>query len=128
MSDSAHGTPEVAKKSSHNRRPIIILAVAAVVSGIGLWFYTNFENTHPSTSDAYVNADILRLAPMVSGQIVEVNVDDNQYVTAGTIIAKLDPKPFQIAVDAARANLDASLNASSAGSAGVSAAAAKACR
>src|SRR5579871_4027126 len=58
-----------------------------------------------STDDAYVNAEKVPISTDVAGLVQEVDVADNQYVTAGQILYRLDPRQFQIALDNAKANL-----------------------
>jgi multidrug efflux system membrane fusion protein len=57
------------------------------------------------TDDAYVRSDLVAIAPQVSGPIIEVAVHDNQPVHRGDLLARIDPTPFQLAVDAASAAL-----------------------
>ena len=59
----------------------------------------------PSTSDAHVTAFLVRVAPEVSGRIVEVAVSDNQGVEAGAPLFRIDPQPYEIAVARAEARL-----------------------
>jgi membrane fusion protein (multidrug efflux system) len=65
-----------------------------------------------STDDAYVNGHVTLVAPRVSGQVVEVLVDDNMHVKKGQVLVRLDREPFQVkaslkraAVQVAEANL-----------------------
>jgi membrane fusion protein (multidrug efflux system) len=60
-----------------------------------------------TTDDAYVDAHSALIAPKVSGYISEVPVDDNQRVTAGDVIACIDPRDYQTALDQARASVAA---------------------
>jgi membrane fusion protein, multidrug efflux system len=55
------------------------------------------------TGDAYVQSDLVSLAPQVTGRIVSVDVSDNQDVTRGDLLATIDPVPFQLAVEQRRA-------------------------
>jgi membrane fusion protein, multidrug efflux system len=57
----------------------------------------------PRTDDAYLEADLVHLAPDVSGRIVELNVRDNQKVHKGEVLFRIDPDPYQMRVDQARA-------------------------
>lgn len=57
------------------------------------------------TDDAYVQSDLVALAPEVTGRIVAVHVADNQDVAAGDLLASIDPLPFQLAVEQRRAEL-----------------------
>ena len=60
-----------------------------------------------STDDAYVQAHSVLISPKVSGYISEVPVDDNQAVKAGQVLARIDPRDYQTALDQARANVAA---------------------
>ena len=56
------------------------------------------------------------LSARISGYVTKVNVDDNQFVKAGTVLAEIDPRDYQVAVDQAQANLaDAEAQAQSLG-------------
>jgi len=90
--------------SSKGRSLVIALAVAAAVA-VG-FLAIGYRSEHPSTNDAYVQANIVRIVPQVSGRIVDLAVRDNQVVQAGDVLFEIDPRPFQIAVDSARAQLD----------------------
>jgi multidrug resistance efflux pump len=63
--------------------------------------------TSPSTDDAYVEAHSVLISPKVSGYISEVPVDDNASVKAGQVLARIDPRDYQTALDQARANVAA---------------------
>ena len=69
-----------------------------------------------STDDAQVEGHITQLATRVGGTVVKVSVADNQHVEAGTVVARIDPRDYQVAVDRARAELaDAEAAAAAAG-------------
>jgi membrane fusion protein, multidrug efflux system len=57
------------------------------------------------TDDAYVTAHYATIAPRISGQVVSVDVNDNQEVRAGQVLATLDPRDFQTSVEQAEAQL-----------------------
>ena len=63
---------------------------------------------HPQTDDAIVMADIIGVVPQVSGTIVELHVVDNQAVQQGDLLLVIDPRPYQFAVQRARAEVAAS--------------------
>jgi membrane fusion protein (multidrug efflux system) len=82
-----------------------LLALAAgAYFGEEYWRVGRFEE---STDDAYVKADFTIVAPKVSGYIAEVLVEDNQAVKAGDVVAKIDDRDFQAALDQAKANVAA---------------------
>src|SRR5713226_4841103 len=62
---------------------------------------------HPQTDDAIVTADIIGVVPQVSGTITELHVTDNQAVKRGDLLFVIDPRPYQFAVQRARADLAA---------------------
>ncbi len=62
---------------------------------------------HPQTDDAVVTADTIGVVPQVSGTITELHVQDNQAVKRGDLLLVIDPRPYQFAVDRARAELAA---------------------
>ncbi|MDR0278483.1 MAG: HlyD family secretion protein [Paucimonas sp.] len=91
---------------TNTRKNILIgsalaIAVLAAIAGPHL-----LGNDHrQSTNDAYVSADYTVVAPKVAGFIKEVLVEDNQRVQAGQLLATLDDRDYQAALDAAQAQL-----------------------
>jgi len=77
---------------------IAAAAVAVVVTVLQL-------NTRPQTDDATLRANFVGIAPQVSGHIVDLRVRDNQHVREGDLLFVVDPRPYEIAVGRARANL-----------------------
>ena len=55
------------------------------------------------TGDAYVESDLVSVAPQVTGRIIDVHVSDNQDVVRSDLLATIDPVPFQLMVDQGRA-------------------------
>ena len=78
-----------------------LLPLVLIVAGY--WYVTGGQVM--STDDAYVNAEKVGISTDVSGIVKDVDVTNNQYVTAGQILYRLDARQFQIAVDSAKANL-----------------------
>jgi membrane fusion protein, multidrug efflux system len=62
---------------------------------------------HPQTDDAVVMADTIGVVPQVSGTITELHVKDNQRVKQGDVLLVIDPRPYQFAVQRARADVAA---------------------
>ena len=71
------------------------------------WDYWTVGRFQVSTNDAYVKADNTTIAPKVSGYIGEVLVGDNEQVRAGKVLARIDDRDFRVAVDQAKADVDA---------------------
>jgi len=87
----------------------LLIALAAGLSLILASLYGDYWwNTGRflvTTDDAYVQAHSALIAPQVSGYIIAVPVDDNQRVRAGQVLARIDPRLYQAALDQARANV-----------------------
>jgi RND family efflux transporter MFP subunit len=77
----------------------VVFAVAILI-GHTLWVHYMDE---PWTRDGRVNADIINIAPDVSGEIVGLPVHDNQLVKKGDLLMQIDPSHYQIAVEQAEA-------------------------
>src|SRR5262245_17890751 len=60
---------------------------------------------HPETDDAVVTADIIGVVPQVSGTITELHVTDNQTVKEGDLLFVIDPRPYEFALQRARADV-----------------------
>jgi len=78
---------------------IVAGAAVAVIVTLLQW------ETRPQTDDATVRANFVGVAPQVSGHIVNLRVRDNQLVQEGELLFVVDPRPYEIAVARARANL-----------------------
>ena len=78
-----------------------LLPIALVIGG--LWYVLG--GAIMSTDDAYVDAEKVGISTDVAGIVQSVEVTDNQHVTAGQVLYRLDPRQFQIALDSAKANL-----------------------
>lgn len=101
------------------RRWLLVIGVMVVLAAVGVWWYTRPAPPQYVTTPA-VNGDVVRsivatgsLNPVVtvevgtyvSGVIQKLYCDYNTQVKAGQLCAKIDPRPFQVAVDQARGNL-----------------------
>jgi membrane fusion protein, multidrug efflux system len=82
-----------------------LLSVAAA-SGYGDYYWTTGRFL-VSTDDAYVQAHSVLISPKVSGYLSGAPVNDNQVVTAGEVLARIDPRDYRTALDQARANVAA---------------------
>ena len=96
--------PEPTDPRPRSRRRFIIIGVVAVVIVVALLFWWH-STYYEDTDDAQINGHIIQLSSRIVGHVVKVNVDENQYVDAGTVIAELDPKDYQTAVQQDQANL-----------------------
>lgn len=67
--------------------------------------YWQYLSTHPSTDNAYVNANKIEINANISGQIKTIAVQDNQLVKKNQLLFQIDPRPMEIALQKAKANL-----------------------
>jgi multidrug resistance efflux pump len=96
-----------------------VVVILAVVIGHALWKHYMYS---PWTRDGRVRAEIVRIAPDVSGLVTAVNVIDNQTVKKGDLLFVIDHARYQNAFDQATANLNAAKAAARAASANIDAA------
>src|SRR5215470_3796253 len=99
--------PESALGDSGARRLAGRVIGAAIVAGAAIAIIVTLLQweTRPQTDDATVRANFVGIAPQVSGHIVDLRVRDNQLVREGDLMFVVDPRPYEIAVARARANL-----------------------
>jgi len=92
-------------------RYLTALIVVAAAAGAAWFLYQKYV-TDPWTRDCQVRANIVGIAPRVSGPIINIPVRDNQEVKAGDLLFEIDPADYKTALDAAKAsvaNLEANL-------------------
>jgi len=99
----ANYTPP-ARRSPKRRRNIFILLVVSVVL-VGSVFLWRYFSSYESTDDAQADVHLYPVSARISGHVVRVNVDDNQWVPKGTALVEIDPKDYEVAVAEAQANL-----------------------
>ena len=79
---------------------LVIVAAVCAYLWYGRW------TSAPSTRDGQVRANIVKIAPQVNGNLVNVAVHDNQFVRQGDLLFEIDPNSYRLAVDKARVALD----------------------
>jgi membrane fusion protein (multidrug efflux system) len=94
------------KKKGGSRRLILMIAVPLVLVVGGGYFYLN-GGRYQDTDNSYVTQPIVSISPDISGRVTEIDVKENQLVKKGDVLFKIDPAPFQIALDQANASLAA---------------------
>lgn len=83
----------------------MLLGVFIAVVSLGAlawWIYAQF---HVSTDDAYVNANVVQISPQVKGQVIQLDIVNNQPIRKGDLLFALDPAFYQAAVANAEAML-----------------------
>ena len=93
---------EMEQSKSNHKGMIVVVVVVLVLVVAGLWWHSTFTE---NTDDAQVNGHLIQVSSRVSGQVLKIDVDENQVVRAGDTIAELDPRDYQVAVENAEAAL-----------------------
>src|SRR3954466_5456712 len=92
--------PAEAPETARKKRPwrlILMLSVPVILLAIGGYMWLT-SGRYVSTDNAYVQQDMVSVAPEVNGIITEVMVHENQRVRRGDLLFRIDPRPFRIAL------------------------------
>src|SRR5580692_1160020 len=82
---------------------LIVGIIVLLVAGFFLWrYFDSYEDTDDAEIDGHLNS----ISTRVSGHVLKLLVQDNQYVAEGTPLVEIDPKDYQVAVDRAKADLE----------------------
>jgi membrane fusion protein (multidrug efflux system) len=81
---------------------IIVAILLVALIALGFWWHSTFSE---DTDDAQVNGHLIQVSARVAGQVLKVDVEENQLVKAGDPIVELDPSDYQVAVENAQAAL-----------------------
>src|SRR4029450_5355421 len=113
----------MAENSEKSRDPVRrwTLIILGVIIAIFLYSIIADRMT-PDRSQGIVRAYVVRVAPEVSGRVLEVGVTDNQKVKAGELLFRIDPEPYEIALEQAAAKGDRGGQTIGANTAGVTSA------
>jgi membrane fusion protein (multidrug efflux system) len=80
---------------------LIVGIVVLLVAGFFLWrYFASYEDTDDAQIDGHLNS----ISARVSGHVLKLLVEDNQYVPMGTPLIEIDPKDYQVALDRAKAD------------------------
>lgn len=101
MSDSV--SDSASKQPNQFRRPLMIAGPLLALAVAGYIYITG--GRYEETDDAYVRAAQISISANVAGRVSELGIRDNQHVSKGDLLFRLDERPFRIAVDEAQAHL-----------------------
>ncbi|MFP5209987.1 MAG: HlyD family secretion protein [Acidobacteriota bacterium] len=86
------------------RKGFIVAAIAVIVLiAAGIWWSSTFTE---DTDDAQISGHLIQISSRINGQVLKVFVEENQKVKKGDLIAELDPRDYEVAVENAQAALD----------------------
>ena len=91
---------------TQNSRFRIVLAIAVGILLIAGFFVYRYVTSYESTDDAQVDGHVNSISARISGHVIRLNVEDNQYVPAGTVLVEIDPADYQVAFDRAKADFE----------------------
>ncbi len=80
----------------------VIIVAGAVLITLYVW---GIIERHPRTDDAAARANVVGIAPRVSGQTIKLNVQDNQAVRKGDVLFEIDPEDYRLILEKAKAEL-----------------------
>jgi membrane fusion protein, multidrug efflux system len=106
---TASGRPAARRNRFRLRRLLALVAVVALVAAavVPAMSWIEYRRNHSITDDVFVEAHIVNVAPqVVSGRLLRYDIDENDQVVQGEVVAELDPTPYRDKVNIARAQLD----------------------
>ncbi|MGC2301298.1 MAG: HlyD family secretion protein [Acidobacteriaceae bacterium] len=106
QSKASEERPEPVGQRSRRRFIIIGVVAVLVVGALLFWWHSTF---YEDTDDASVDGHLVQISARINGHVAKVNVDQNQYVEAGTLLVEIDPSDYETAKNQAQANLDAAI-------------------
>jgi membrane fusion protein (multidrug efflux system) len=92
------------RTSSPGFRIAIIIGIVVLLV-VGFFVY-RYVTSYESTDDAEVDGHINSISARISGHVIKLTVQDNQYVQAGTVLVEIDPADYQVAYERAKADFD----------------------
>jgi membrane fusion protein (multidrug efflux system) len=99
-------TADLQAKPSRRSDPrfrMFLIAGLIVLAIVG-FFVWRYLGSYESTDDAQIDGHVNSISARVSGHVIKLNVQDNQYVDAGTVLVEIDPTDYQVAVQRAQAD------------------------
>lgn len=95
------------REQATKRRSLVrwIVLGAVIVLAVTAFFVWRYLNSYEGTDDAQVDGHINNVSARVSGYVLQVNVDDNQFVEKGAVLVQIDPRDYQVALERAKAEL-----------------------
>jgi membrane fusion protein (multidrug efflux system) len=113
--DSAGISPgDETENRSRGKAKWILILIPIILAIAGYWIYQAYFAGRESTDDAQIDGHINPVASKVAGHVVSINVEDNQFVKAGTVIVQIDPRDYKVSLEKSMADLAAAQSAAEA--------------
>ncbi len=93
---------QIVQAKSFRKIVVLLFLLGSLLAWLGIWIHHYY---YVSTDDAYLNANVVQITPRISGKVIRLNISNNQYVQKGELLFSIDPEPYQLAIDAAQAEL-----------------------
>jgi membrane fusion protein, multidrug efflux system len=91
-------------KKSKVLRWVVILVILGVVGAASVYLWRYF-NTYETTDDAQIDGHINAVSGRIAGNVIDIRAEDEQYVHAGDVLVRLDPRDYEVALAKAEADL-----------------------
>ncbi|MGH9559004.1 MAG: HlyD family secretion protein [Bryobacteraceae bacterium] len=104
---------------TRHRTALMISGIVAIAIAIGAYFLLGYFHSSESTDDAQVDGHLNPISSRIAGTVTAVYVEENQFVQSRQVLAELDPRDYQTALDQARAAYDQALSQVQAANPGV---------
>lgn len=90
------------------KKLLIIVLNVLIIGGALFLGYQKYQEyfTNPWTRDGQIRANVIKLAPRVSGPLVQVYIKDNQFVHKGDLLFKIDPSTYEVSLSQAEVGLE----------------------
>ncbi|MGO9527272.1 MAG: HlyD family secretion protein [Verrucomicrobiia bacterium] len=99
--------PAVASTGSRKRFIPLVVALGLLIIGVVAVYYFVAVRPYETTDDAFIDGHAIQISPQVSGHVLAVLINDNQFVKKGDPLVQIDPRDYDVALAQARANLAA---------------------
>jgi membrane fusion protein (multidrug efflux system) len=97
-----HSRPSRTQSSGFRIGVVIAIIILLIVGFFAYRYFTSYESTDDAQVDGHVNS----VSARITGHVIKLNVQDNQYVPAGTVLVEIDPADYQVAYERAKADFD----------------------
>ena len=97
-----HSRPSRTQSSGFRIAVVIAIIVLFIAGFFAYRYFTSYESTDDAQVDGHVNS----ISARISGHVTKLNVQDNQYVPAGTVLVEIDLADYQVAYDRAKADYE----------------------